>query len=193
MSRLIKIVPSQNLFRLNWMTDIRCNYNCSYCPDYLHSSVAALKSLEDFKSTWQEIFAKSQHLNLKYKISFTGGEVTTNRNFLPFLYWLDENYREYIQECGITTNGSASTNYYIKMIKHVNWISFSTHTEFFDKSRFVDTIIAVNWYARELKKSIHVNIMKEPWALDVVDEIAGLCKTNFINYSVNPVYEQFSP
>lgn len=192
MSKIVKITPISNVIRLTLMTDIRCNYNCSYCPSFLHSNTANLKSFDELANYWTQIFQKTQHLNLPYKVVFSGGEVTTNKNFLPFLEWLDVNYKDHICERGLTTNGSASTKYYFKLINVLDWISFSSHSEFFDKERFVDTIIAVNLYSRELKKSIHVNIMDEPWAQETVKELKQVCQANFINHSVNPIYDSIS-
>jgi hypothetical protein len=45
---------------------------------------------------------------LQYKIAFTGGEVTANKDFLPFLEWLRDNYNKYLSQLLITTNGSAT-------------------------------------------------------------------------------------
>ena len=79
-------------------------------------------------------YDKTKHLELPYKISFTGGEVTANRNFLPLVQFIREHYT--IQQIVVTTNGSASTNYYLRLAELVEAISFSTHSEFWDEDKF---------------------------------------------------------
>ena len=104
--KIIKIEPVNPTFTITWFVGLRCNFDCMYCPPKYHNLIDADLTLLEFQNRWNEIFAKTQKRGLKYKLSFTGGEVTVNKNFLPFLQWLDMNYKEYISEIGFTTNGS---------------------------------------------------------------------------------------
>ena len=54
-----------------------------YCPPDLHDSTSRPHDLATMQQVWQNIYNKSKHKNLPYKIVFTGGEVTANKNFLP--------------------------------------------------------------------------------------------------------------
>jgi len=161
--KIIKIEPINPTFSITWFLGLRCNFDCMYCPDKYHNLTDKDLTLAELQHKWEIIFAKTQKRGLKYKLAFTGGEVTANKNFLPFLQWLDTNYKEYISETGFTTNGSASKQYYLTAISIdiISFISFSTHSEFFNEHKFFDTIIAVHRIATMIRKSIHVNVMNE--------------------------------
>jgi MoaA/NifB/PqqE/SkfB family radical SAM enzyme len=156
-----------------------------YCPAELHDKTSRHRDLETLQKTWHEILAKTQHLDLPYKISFTGGEVTTNRNFLPLV--------EYIRSMTpdslifMTTNGSASLKYYLRIAQTVNGISFSTHSEFMDEKKFFTTVRELNKVMVRPEKSLHVNIMDEYWNQDRNTLYENFCKDHSITYSVNNI------
>jgi MoaA/NifB/PqqE/SkfB family radical SAM enzyme len=188
--KIIRIEPTNPAFTVNWNIGLRCNFDCMYCPEILHNTTDKDLTLAEFQIRWQKIVEKTQHTKLKYKLSFTGGEVTINKNFLPFLKWLDDNYKEQIGDCGFTTNGSASKKYYLDAIDIgiINFISFSTHSEFFNEKKFFDTVIEVNKKSRRLKKSIHVNVMDEFWNQDKSKIYSDFLTKQKINNSINVIY-----
>jgi molybdenum cofactor biosynthesis enzyme MoaA len=157
-----------------------------YCPTAWHDVSGAVHDLETLQSAWHSILSKTQHLKLPYKISFSGGELTTNKNFLPFVQWLQKDHNSKIFSILLTTNGSASAAYYSKLFKAVNNISFSLHSEHVNEQRFFNTVIA-------LKKSIasdrflHVNIMNEWWNQDRIKLYVKLLSDNHISHSINEI------
>ena len=187
--KIIKIEPTNPTFAVTWNIGLRCNFDCMYCPEKFHNLTDIDLTLDELQSRWRIIFAKTQKRGLKYKLSFTGGEVTVNKNFLPFLIWLNENYKEYISETGITTNGSASKQYYLDIISIdiISFISFSTHSEFFNEQKFFETAIAVNALSRILNKSVHINIMDEFWNAEKTIVYCNFLKKQNINYSINEI------
>jgi molybdenum cofactor biosynthesis enzyme MoaA len=138
------------------------------------------------KTTWQNIYEKTKDQKLPYKISFTGGEVTANKNFLDLIEWLRTNYLD-IAMIIVTTNGSASTNYYLKLAQNVEAISFSTHSEFMDEDRFFETIKSVNSVMIRPKKSLHVNVMNEHWNQQSIARYKQILESNNISYSINEI------
>ena len=187
MSKIIKIEPLPKYYSITWMLGAFCNYNCSYCPDELHDTTSRPHDLETLKTAWQNVYQKTQHLGLKYKISFTGGEVTANKNFLPFLEWLRSNYTD-VAVALLTTNGSASANYYIKLARVVEAISFSTHSEFMDEEEFFDKTVKINSVMIRPQKSFHVNIMNESWNADGITRYKSLLDKHNISYTVNEIF-----
>jgi molybdenum cofactor biosynthesis enzyme MoaA len=150
------------------------------------------KTLDEFKSNWQEILTNTQHRNLKYQISFTGGEVSINTDFLPFVHWLNDNFKDSIHAVGITTNGSAQTEYYSQLLDLdiVSYISFSTHSEFFNERKFFETVVDRDARAKRLNKTVHVNVMNEHWNtqrnqayMDFLSKQGINCSLNEIDYS----------
>jgi hypothetical protein len=158
MTKIISINPTEKYFSLNWQIDIRCNYDCMYCSSEWHNDSSEFKGMEELQNVWLNVFNKTKNLNLPYKISFTGGELTANKNFLPFVTWLKNNYSEYLFKVLVTTNGSASTGYYQKMFEAVDNISFSLHSEHIDEQKFFNKLIQLR---KKLLPNnfIHVDIM----------------------------------
>ena len=186
MTKIISIKPTEEYFSLNWQIDIRCNYDCMYCPAEYHDITSRPHSLETMKIAWQNIYEKTQHFDLKYKITFTGGEVTANKNFLPLVEWLRTTYSD-IAIIGITTNGSASINYYSKLAKVVEYISFSTHSEFMDEQEFFDKALTLHHLMVRPEKSLHVNIMDEYWNRDRIEIYQQWLDHHQVSYSINEI------
>ena len=183
---IVRVTPVPEYFSLTWMLGSRCNYECMYCPTELHDSTSRPHDLETMQQAWRNIHNKTQHKNLPYKISFTGGEVTANKNFLPLVEWLRTTYPD-IAMILLTTNGSASQRYYEKLAKVVNSISFSTHSEYMDEQRFFDTVLAVDRLMIRPAKSVHVNIMDEHWNQDRIRLYQQWLTKHNISYSVNQI------
>lgn len=184
--KIISVAPVPEYFSLTWMLGSRCNYDCMYCPPELHDSTSKPHDLETMQQAWKNIHSQTQHKNLPYKISFTGGEVTANKNFLPLVKWLRNNY-SCIDMIQLTTNGSASEQYYRNLCQHVESISFSTHSEFMDEQRFFNTVLIANKIMIRPKKSVHVNIMDEHWNQERIELYKKLLDAHCVSYTVNPI------
>jgi hypothetical protein len=157
-----------------------------YCGPQWHDSTSKHKSLAELKSAWQGIYEQSRYLGLKYKISFTGGEVTGNRDFYPFVKWLRAEYTDSIGQILLTTNGSATYKYYAKLFEVVDNISFSTHSEHIDEQKFFDTVIKLK-QTIDRHKFIHVNIMNESWNQTRISAYQSLLSEYNISHNVNEI------
>ena len=186
MNKIIKIEPIPKYFTITWMLGAHCNYDCMYCPSELHDQSGQAHDLNTMQSVWKNIHIKAKQQGLLFKITFTGGEVTANKNFLPLLDWIRENYDDVIN-IGITTNGSASLNYYTKLVEFVESISFSTHSEFMDEQAFFNKVIAIDKLMLKPKKSLHVNIMNEYWNQDRIKLYQQLLDKHQISHSINEI------
>lgn len=186
LERIVRVTPSENYFSITWMLGSRCNYDCMYCPTEWHDMTSTPHSLEDMQQVWRNIHNKTHTKNLPYKISFTGGEVTANKNFLPLLQWLRTNYSD-IGMISVTTNGSASQRYYEDLSQYVESLSFSTHSEFMDEQKFFDTVQAVDQLMIRPKKSVHVNIMDEFWNRTRIPVYQQWLTQRNISHSINSI------
>lgn len=162
-TEIVKVEPIVDVFDISWNLSPRCNYNCSYCPPYLHDSVTPHLSLSALQKQWETIFDKTKHLKLKYSISISGGEVTGNKNFIPFMQWLRDKYGQHIFKIVISSNGSATKKYYENLFKLVDNISFSIHSEHIDEKKFFQMVTTLNI---SKDKHMHVVIMDEHWNQD---------------------------
>ena len=182
--KIIRVEPIVPMVSMNWMLGSRCNYACSYCPPDLHDDTSPHPDLNRLKQAWDSFYSKTHNLKLPYKISFTGGEVTANKSFLPLIEFLREGDFN-IGQITVTTNGSASTAYYLRLAEIVDAISFSIHSKFWDEHKFFDTVIAVNKVMIRPEKSCHVNIMDEPWDRENIPRYQELLNQNRVSNSIN--------
>lgn len=184
--RVIQVFPTEQCFSITWELGRRCNYDCMYCSPRWHDDTSKHKTLAELKANWISIFEQSQSRNLKYKISFTGGEVTGNKNFYPFVKWLRENYSANIKQILLTTNGSATYKYYSKLFEVVDNISFSVHSEHINEQKFFDTVIKLHSTIAK-DKFIHVNIMNESWNQSRIPTYVQLLTAHNVSHNVNEI------
>lgn len=184
---IVKVRPADEYFVITWQVDLKCNFDCMYCPPSFHNLTANTKTLLELQTAWEKIFTASKDKNLKYKINFTGGEVTINKDFLPFVVWLNKNYKSHIFQLSVSTNGSASNSYYLDLIKYVDSITFSTHSEFFNEEKFFKNVMACVDAVQGTEKTIQVSIMNEPWHQDRIGTYIKFLLENSINYSLNEI------
>jgi molybdenum cofactor biosynthesis enzyme MoaA len=146
--------------------------------------------LEKLKQAWNSMYEKTKHVGLPYKLSFTGGEVTANKSFLPLIEYLSSgNFN--IEQIIVTTNGSASLNYYKRLAKIVHAISFSVHSEHINEQEFFNKVKSIDEIMIRPKQSVHVNIMDEYWNQDRIALYVKWLETNSISYSINCInYDQ---
>ena len=184
--KIVRVEPSVPMISLTWMIGSRCNYDCMYCPTELHDDHSPHADLEKLKTAWHSFYQKTKLVNLPYKISFTGGEVTANKSFMPFVRYLRDGDFD-LGQLLVTTNGSASVGYYQKLAPLVDAISFSTHSEFFNEKEFFNKVLAVNKIMLRPKKSLHVNIMNEFWNTDRIEIYRSWLTQHDISHSINTI------
>lgn len=180
--KITQVTPVEDYFMINWRFDIRCNYDCCYCDAEWHSNSSPIRTLEELQLTWQNIMASVDTKGRKIKLAFYGGEPTANRNFLPLVEWLYANYGDRLGHVGFSTNGSAPVKIYERLIGYMDWISFSTHSEFWDEDHFFRTVLAVKALTNGTDKRINVSIMDEPWNQDRVAYYKELLTANAIDF-----------
>jgi MoaA/NifB/PqqE/SkfB family radical SAM enzyme len=157
-----------------------------YCSPAYHNDTDGYHSLEELQQAWISLYSQSDARKLKYKIGFSGGEPTVNKNFLPFVKWLRSNYSNNIAKILVTTNGSANLRYYLRLYKYVDNISFSVHSEHIDENKFFDMVTALK-NSIEPDKFIHVNIMNEFWNQDRIKQYEKVLNSNNISYNINEI------
>lgn len=186
MPNIYRIEPTDQVFSITWNIGARCNYDCMYCPTSLHDNHSKHVSLEVMKQRWQSIVDKTSVRNLLYKVSFTGGEVSVNKDFLPLVNWLRVNYQASISKILVTSNGSASLGYYSRMFDFIDNLSLSFHSEHADQQKFFDLAFALQQNLQS-GKHLHVNIMEEFWNQDKIPLYQKMLDEHNVSNSVNKI------
>lgn len=184
--KIFRVEPTDSVFSVTWNIGTRCNYDCMYCPTTLHDNHSKHASLELLQQRWLLIFEKTSSKNLPYKISFTGGEVSANKNFLPLVDWMKTNYQSRIGMMLVTSNGSASLAYYTKLFAFIDNLSLSFHSEHADEQKFFNLVIKLHQQL-PLGKHLHVNIMDEFWNQDRISLYKSLLSKHSISHAVNHI------
>tara|TARA_R110000822_G_C15233728_1_gene485592 strand:+ start:114 stop:728 length:615 start_codon:yes stop_codon:yes gene_type:complete len=189
MNDIVKVQATEQYFPVSWNIGIRCNYDCMYCPVEYHNNTDPSHSLEKLQKAWISLYEQSCSLGLKYKLSFTGGEPTINKNFIPFLQWLRDEYGDRMFQIIVTSNGSASYKYYCKLYEVADNVSFSTHSEHIIENKFFNTIVKLR---KNLPKNkfVHVNIMDEYWNKENIKNWEKILQSNNVSYSVNAIHHE---
>lgn len=186
LEKIIRVEPTDPMISITWMIGSRCNYDCMYCDPEVHDFTSKHPDLEKLKQAWNSIHEKTKNIGLPYKISFTGGEVTANKSFLPLIEYLKSSGFN-IGQLVVTTNGSASLNYYKRLAKLVHAITFSTHSEHINEQEFFTKVKAIDEIMIRPEKSVHVNIMDEYWNQDRITKYIEWLNKHNISYSVNRI------
>ena len=186
MAKIYKLEPVDNVFSITWNIGIRCNYDCMYCPPSLHDNTSRYSNLALLQQRWQSIYSKTSDKNLPYKISFTGGEVSSNKSFLPLLEWLRNNYGNNIFKILVTSNGSASLRYYTRLFDQVDNLSLSFHSEHADENKFFNQVVALHKNLSS-SKHLHVNIMDEIWNQSRIPLYTNILSKHNISHNVNKI------
>jgi molybdenum cofactor biosynthesis enzyme MoaA len=159
-SSIKRVKPTNDNFKITWFLEKACNYDCSYCGDDRHFTMdkkTEFKSLVTLKNHWMTLYDQLNTSTKKTDIHFSGGEVTLNKDFIPFLKWLRRNF-DCIDVIGLASNGSAGITYYSELIKYLTHLTFSTHTEYFNEDKFFNTVTHIHKLNNNI---LYIQLMNE--------------------------------
>lgn len=124
--------PVANFFKHNpsgaitidWYIGKKCNFDCSYCPDYLHDRKSKNVPYDMMKNLVDRVY-KENGQNIIW--SFCGGEPTIHPKFMDLC--------KYVTKIGcvhssVTTNGSRNSDYFLELLEYLDNITISFHFEF---------------------------------------------------------------
>lgn len=120
----VAIASADNIdgvLRVTWKLHIRCNYDCSYCPDFIHSMVDDYSDIQ----THQQTFLKIPPAE-KLKIELLGGEPTLWKPLPEFMDWCTQQRKV---EFRIMTNGSSNLDRLIELHQRAQLV-ISMHDEY---------------------------------------------------------------
>lgn len=173
-----------------WDLGRRCNFDCTYCTSWMHSTSAPMNKFEQYKKTadfihkYYQIYAQHHNDESKWNviISFTGGEPAINPAFYELVPYLKENFP--YMKLNLTTNGTWGERKGQFLLDNMNSITISYHCEGTAKQK---ELIRKNLlFVRTNIKNPHklkVNVMMHQDYFDeCVDLIENFLKPNDIRY-----------
>lgn len=171
-----------------WDLGRRCNFDCSYCTGWMHSTSSPLNSFEKYKKTakfiddYYSIYSMFHKKSWRCIVSFTGGEPTVNPAFYLLLPYMKETYPNF--QLNLTTNGTWGERKGKELLKYIDTITISYHCEGTKKQK---ELIKNNllWTRNNMlnKNKVKVNVMMhmDYWD-ECVDLIENFLKPNDINF-----------
>ena len=172
------------ILTMTWMIGKRCNYDCSYCPSWLHDSFSPHMHIDDIKNVVDSITDWTLSNDKQLKIIFTGGEPFIHPKFLDVIEYIKE--KNNIHSIGVHTNGSASLNTYLKFSNYLSNISVSLHLEE-SNSIIEETIKKIDYINKNTNMFINVNLMAVPEKIGEVSIICNILKEKNIKFSIESI------
>ena len=134
----------ENWFLVSWALSNKCNYRCTYCPDFLHNGSSGQPKWEVVEKFIRSLKIKDKEIC--YRI--TGGEPTFWKRFIDMAKLVKEEGHTF----SFITNGSQSVDYYKKIDPYTDGMIISYHHAYADVQKFIDI-------ANNTKMEIAVNLM----------------------------------
>jgi len=165
-----KTLLKSHLFTVSWITTRYCNYECSYCWPHARSSVKDTKPTELYLNTMDSIKAQARANGFtNFHFSFSGGEPTVNKQFLPLVeHYCNDDGPEY-QSIHMTTNLSPGSKWWNKYLEATSTlqrrsITASFHSEFAKEQEFGDKCLQL------MKAGVYVTI-NQVMVPEIFDEL----------------------
>jgi organic radical activating enzyme len=117
-------------FVVSWNLGNSCNWSCDYCPPFLNNGSVYWVENDIVKDTLLKI--RNHFPDRKIRVEFTGGEVTTNPNFIDLMQFCSEQGFNSM----IITNASRTENYWEKLAPHLQTVIATFHPLNADKTHF---------------------------------------------------------
>ena len=186
--------PLDGVVSVVWAVGRRCNFACSYCSKEFHDRVSPHRTFDELRTVWNNIKKAMAPRGLVAAIEFTGGEPTLNPDFLEFVRYLNTTQRRCVRLLGGTTNGSESLQYYEQLTEHFDWISFSTHFEWWDEHQFMTMLLDLKRSIgeRARKTPINVMVMYEDWSASQVQKLRDIIDSEGIQNLPILVYNVYN-
>ena len=171
-----------------WDLGRRCNFDCSYCTGWMHSTTAPFQSFERYKKTaafidgYYSIYEQFHKKKFRPVISFTGGEPAINPAFFVLVEHLRKEYPHFL--LNLTTNGTWSKRRAQFLLDNMDSITVSYHCEGNDKQRQLareNLIWMRDKIANKNKLKVNVMMHMDYWD-DCIDLIETVLKPHDIKY-----------
>ena len=169
-------------FHLLWYPSKRCNYNCSYCSDFLHDNTSKILTEEKFKIAVNNLLKVNFN---RVRLTISGGEPLLHPNLVSFCRQVLE--KSFFKlTIGVTSNASLPESKYIELSEFLSSMTFSAHLEYLVIDDFLKKILKIKT-AIDSKINLRVNLMFVPGKLEMVKKLHRQLMENDIEVIVRRV------
>ena len=157
-------------FSVDWYIGKRCNFDCSYCVEYLHDYTSPHVPYENMIKLVDLIYENHKD-NVLW--SLTGGEPTIHPKFLDLCKYIKNKGSRYTS---VTTNGSRTLDYHKQLFEYVDGITLSFHFEFMAHriDEYIDKCIKLEDWRNELNSKLELHSPKKTLILRFMIETGQL-------------------
>ena len=158
---------------VDWYMTKRCNYDCSYCVEYLHDNHSKHPPLDKMKLLVDAVEDKFWY-NVHW--SLCGGEPM----IIPWFHDIAEYIsRSHPHDISVVTNGSVPVERMLKTYEYLDNIVFSMHFEFMHNKvdETIDKLLALEEYRNKWNdtgkkyKNFIARFMVYPGQLDLIESM----------------------
>jgi organic radical activating enzyme len=180
---------SKDLFCVSWILGRFCNYSCSYCWPYAHSSKPDHRPFELVAKTIDDIKSQANARGFRsFHFSFSGGEPTANPKFLDILrhYASDRAKMNYLST-HMTSNCSPSIKWFAKYVEATKpldrvSVTASFHSEFAKKDEFSEKLL----FLQKNNVRVTINMVMVPERFEALWDVALFFHEKEINVTLKP-------
>jgi len=166
-----KDITKNNWFLVSWTLSNKCNYRCSYCPDFLHNGSTG----QPRRDTVERFVKNFKQANKEICYRISGGEPTHWKHFLDLAKLVKDQGHTF----SFLTNGSKSVDYYKTISQYTDGYIISYHPEFANLEHIKEVI-------QESYCPVFVNLMLSPENFNEMFDIAEELYSSSDNVSVWP-------
>lgn len=178
------------IFGVAWVMHTRCNFDCSYCPPWLHDNFSRYISIDVVKST-VDTFSKKIYQICKEKIDWklTGGEPLINPDIIEILKYIKNH--KITETISVTSNGSVSIELLRKIIDYIDNFTLSLHIEkgFPYLKKTIEKFKILQ--EENIGKFFNITLLVPTGYLSEINEIANVLKNAKLKYSFRSIKPTF--
>ena len=177
------------IITVTWFIGKRCNYDCSYCPSYVHDNYSPHVDKHNCLNFIDQLEKHAIHQCKKLKVSITGGEPFVHPQFFEILDYLKK--VKSLTQLTVTTNGSLPLETYQKSADYLSNLTVSLHLEqpkeVIDNT--VEKILSLN---RIPNLFFTVNLMAVPDKFHIVESVIDVFKSNQVKFVLRKIDPPFA-
>lgn len=160
--------------KVEWNLGKRCNYDCSYCPSYIHDNNSPHTDINLLKQTVDKLC----ELNKPVRISLTGGEPSVHPDIEELLKYI----KSKDMWLSMTTNGTRRPLWYTLQL--LDQYVFSLHFE----HEWAKVLYTIKTVHEQLHGAhIFVHVMAHQDKMEEVRSAVHILEANNIKYSIRRV------